>query len=176
MKAITQERARKIIFVNVVITFIISSLLAFCIDGFVRHPITQQQNTEHLNIKLTDTIYADATVLDEEHGLHQFCDIFLVDLNGEVHLLYFKHHFQTDRYALTSDVIVDDVSSQIIKVGTAIEQVTVFIEDAKIVNISTGPMSVSFYYSIYLLVGMTFTVFESVLLWGLLKKRLNYKR
>lgn len=175
MKTISREKASKIVFVNIVITFIISSLLAFCIDGFVRHPIPSQQNTEYLNLELTDTTYADAIVLDEEHVLHQFGDIFLVDLNGEVHLLYFKHHFQTDRYALTSDVIVDDVSSQIIKVGTAIEQVTVFIEDSKIVNTSTGPMSVSFYYSIYLLVGMIFTVCESVILWSLLKRRLNHK-
>ena len=176
MKTISREKATRIVFVNIVITFIISSLLAFCIDGFVRHPIPQQQNTKYLNIELIDSEYADATVLDEYHGLHQFGDIFLVELNDEVHLLYFKHHFQTDRYALTSDVIVDDVSSQIIKVGTAIEQVTVFIEDAKIVNTSTGTMSVSFYYSIYLLVGMVFTVCESVLLWSLLKRRINHKK
>lgn len=176
MKMISHEKATRIVFVNIVITFIISSLFAFCIDGFVRHPIPRQPNTKYLNIELIDSKYADATVLDECHSLHQFGDIFLVELNDEVHLLYFKHHFQTDRYALASDVIVDDVSSQIIKVGTTIEQVVVFIEDAKIVNTATGTMSVSFYYSIYLLVGAAFTVCESILLWMFLKRRLSSKK
>lgn len=173
MKTINREKAARIIFINAVITFILSSLLAFCIDGYVRHPIPKQQTAEFFDISKTDTVYAEATVLDEEHAIHQFGDIFLVEWNGEIHLLYFKHHFQTGRHALISDVVLSESAIGPVNVGSTFEQVVVYLENSKIVNLSTGSMSVSFYYSIYVLIGMLFTLCESTVLWAILKKRIK---
>ena len=173
MKMINKEKAIRILSLNIFLTFLVSSLLAFCIDGFLRHPIPRQQDAEVFTLAKTDTQYADATVLDESHAISQFGDVFLVQWQQETHLLYYKHHFQTGRYRLVSDVIVDTVSSQTVKIGTILEQVVVNIGNGKIENLSTGPMSTGFYNSIYLLIGMVVTVGEAIVFWCFLKRKIK---
>ena len=173
MKTISKEKGMKILSFNIIITFLVSSLLAFCIDGFVMHPIPRQMDTEVFDLAMTGIVYADAIVLDESHAVSQFGDVFLVDWQGETHLVYFKHHFLTGRHALVSDVVITDTSLHQIKVGTIFEQAVVFVEDGRIANLSTGPLSVSFYYHIYALIGMMCTAFESAIFWRLLKRKIK---
>ena len=173
MKTISKEKAIRILSLNILIIFLVSSLLAFYIDGFLRHPIPRQQDGELFDLSKIDTQYADAIVLDESHAISQFGDVFLVQWQQETHLLYYKHHFQTGRHRLVSDVIVDTDSSQTVKIGTSLEQVVVNVGNGEIENLSTGPMSTAFYNSIYLLIGMVVTVGEAVAFWWILKRKIK---
>lgn len=168
-----QERIATIVFLNAIIVFIVCSVAAFCIDAYVRHPIPKQEGEKDFALAKADTPYSNAIILSSYRG-YQFCDIFLVEQDGENHLLYFSHHFQTGRRALAADVAIDDVTpNQSVNIGTKLHRIAVEIENGKIVNTGGSVTSAtSKYFGNYLMVGFLCTVVESTILALILRKKL----
>lgn len=164
--ASNKEKIRKIITINVFISWIIFSVVAFAFDGYVLHPIPNKGN-ENLDLSDTNTIYCEAKILDKSHLL-QVGEIFLVDHENEIHLLYFRGHFPTGRYAFVSDVIIKERDQQAIVIDKGPEAVIITVENNTITNCSYryAPAMES---SIYIFFGLLCTVFESMLLWLLVR-------
>ena len=171
MKALSKEKAIKVMLINIVVVYLIASMSCFFFDGFVIHPIPKQAGSD-FDIRKSNTVYADATILDVSFVMSAYGTIYLVEWQEDVHLLYFSHHFPTGRFALTSNVIIETDALQQTEIGTVFEHVTVQTENRKIDNVFTGPLANRYLY-IYGTYGMLITLVESVILWKILKKRIN---
>lgn len=157
-----KNKFQKIMTINVLISWIIFSVVAFAFDGYVLHPILSKGN-KRLDLSETDTIYCDAVILDESH-LDQVGEIFLIDQGNETHLLYFRCHFPTGRYAFVSDVIINEKDHQAIVMDDGPEAVVITVENNTITNCSYR-YALAMESSTYITIGLLCTVFESMLLW-----------
>lgn len=164
---INEEKRLKQMIINVFISFVLFTAIAFCIDGFILHPISNQG--KYLNLSNSNTLYATATILDENHSLSQACDIFLVKKDEEIHLLYFKKHFPTGRYVLAEDVTID-VPNKEVFIGNSIEYVNVTIENNKIANMG-GSYNTVTDSTVYPFVGVICTILESLIFSFYLKRK-----
>lgn len=155
--------------INIVIAFMLSVVLVFCVDAFVRHPIPAQKGEQFgmgFDLSKTDTAYADATVLDQHRDTYS--NIYLVEQDGQMHLLYFRAHFYTQRQALISDVVVEGEDAQAINVGDKFTSIRVEVENGEIANIYGAS---TFYERIYFLMAAVLTAVESLILWLFLRKK-----
>lgn len=165
----SREKRRKAMLANVFIALIFFSILAFCIDGFVLHPIPSQGNEGDFDLSKTDTAYADATVLDHFHDV-QVGEILLVEKGEEIHLLYFENHFLTGRRVLVDDIVIDGNTSQQLSVGLSHERWSLTVEDGAIHDLTFAGYSVDREGTMYILIGVVFTVLESVVFWLIIRK------
>ena len=117
MKALNKEKAIKLLIINIVVVYLVASMACFFIDGFVLHPIPKQAGSE-FDLRKSGTVYADAAILDASFAISAYGTVYLVDWQEEVHLLYFRHHFPTGRFALASDVIIGTDALLQTEVGT----------------------------------------------------------
>lgn len=129
-----KENLQKIMTINVFISWIIFSAIAFAFDGYVLHPIPNKGN-KSLDLSKTNTIYCDAVILDKSHLL-QVGEIFLVDQGNETHLLYFRGHAPTGRYAFVSDIIINEKDHHPIVMDEGPEAVVITVENNTITNCS----------------------------------------
>lgn len=148
---------------NMIVTFLAASVLAFVIDGYLLHPIPAAPDRK---AHLGTTPYAEARILDSDSSRSQFFEVFLVEQDGQKHLLYLKNHFPTGRHALTDDVVVDD-AAETIRLGKKTAGITVELLDGRIQDTYGGLFAVSSYSTIYILIGFIVTAVESVLFWYL---------
>lgn len=164
--ASNKEKIRKIMSINIFMSWIIFSVVAFAFDGYILHPIPNNGN-ENLDLSDTNTIYCEAKILDKSHLL-QVGEIFLVDHENEIHLLYFRGHFPTGRYAFVSDIIINERNPQSIVMDKGPEAVIITVENYTITNCSYryAPALES---STYIIIGLLCAVFESMLLWLLVQ-------
>lgn len=170
MKKTNQEKRMKIMLLNMLIVFILASLAAFIVDGWLLHPIPSQGYGNSFSLSKTDTPYANAEILHASHTDSAVNDVFMVQLDGKIHMLYFARHRMTDRHALKDDVIVEPGFTGGVTVGTNLNRVTMHLENGRVVNrsgVSYGSGAGGF----YLTVGMIATALESLLLWLFLKKK-----
>ena len=166
-----QEKRAKVMTVNMMVVFVIVALAAFCVDGFLLHPIPSQGYGSTFRMTEADTPYANATILEARHENSAENDVFMVEQDGEIHMLYFARHGITDRHALKDDVIVEPDFTGNVRVGTTRNQVTLIMENGKIVNRSEVSYGSNRALGGYLGIGVLVTAVESVLLWQFLKKK-----
>lgn len=150
--------------INVIVTFLVACVLAFAIDGYLLHPIPAHPDGK---AHLDTTPYAGVLILDSDSSSSQFFEVFLVEQDGQNHLLYLKNHFPTGRHALTDDVVVDDDATENIRLGKKTAGITVELIDGRIHNTYGGLFAVSSYSTVYILIGFIVTAVESVLFWYL---------
>ena len=164
-----QERRGQILFINVFVVFVVISLTAFCIDGFLLHPIPSQGYGVKFNLSESNTVYADAEVLHHDDASPDD-EILLVEKDGQRYLLLFARHRQTGRYALRDAVTVEPDLTGHVNIGTALTAVTMWFEHGEIVNRSGG-ITFAMNGTPYMAIAMIFTAVESLILWQFLKKK-----
>ncbi len=164
------EKRMRIMLINLILVFVVTTLIAFCIDGFLLHPIPSQGYGETFSLRETDTVYADATILEAHHVGWAKYDIFMVEHNDVIHMLYFARHPMTDRHALKDDVIVEPGFTGGVTVGTKYTQVTMWLENGEKVNSSGMDYGLK-PGGVYLGIAFIVTAVESVILWQILKKK-----
>ena len=94
---------------NLIIVFVLALVLIFLWDAFLFHPIPAPEGTFDLesvsspefDLAHSGTVYADAVVL--ECHRHQDSTIYLVEWEGQLHLLDFRTHFVSKRSRLCED-------------------------------------------------------------------------
>ena len=165
----TKEKRVKILIINALVAFIVFSAVVFCVDGLVLHNIPTE-NGEITDLSQTNTGYSNMMVLDTEN-YPQNGQVFMVEKDGQVHVLYFKIHSPTGRYAFKSDTIVQTDLAQKVVVDDGVENVVITIEDKSITNASMHYFAASDNGSVYMAIALLLTVFETAILWFFIKKK-----
>ena len=169
-KNTNQEKRMKVLLLNMLIVFIVTTLITFCIDGFLLHPIPNQGFGVTFDLAKTDTAYADAKILGADHSGSYYNEIFFVEQDGELHLVYFDRHRMTGRYDLRDDVVVEPDYTGQVNLGSGTTVSTIWFEAGEMVNRSGGSVYASNGGG-YLAIGMIVTAVESLILWQILKKK-----
>lgn len=164
-----QEKRGQIMFANIFIVFILVSLAAFCIDGFLLHPIPSQGYGTKFDLSKSNTVYADALILHHNETSPDD-EVLLVEKEGQRYLLLFARQRQTGRYALRDEVTVAPDLTGHVNLGTALTAVTMWFENGEIVNRSGGT-TFALNGAPYMAIAMVFTAIESLILWQFLKKK-----
>ena len=165
-----QEKRGQIMFTNIFIVFLVVSIAAFCIDGFLLHPIPNQGERVTFDLSKTDTVYADAEVLHVNEICGSYSEVLLVEKDGQRHLILFTRHQQTKRYAFRDEAVVapDYTGSVTLRHGV-IQEAWIF-ENGEVVNQSAvGPVVNN--GASYMGIAMAVTAAESMILWKFLKKK-----
>ena len=168
MKTMKEKRVR-IILINALVVWVLFSVAAYFVDGFVLHNISAQ-NGEITDLSKTNTGYSNSMVVDTEN-YPQNGQVFLVEKDEQLHVLYFKNHFTTGRYILKSDTIVQTDGTQKIVVDDGIENVVITIEDKSIANGTMTYFAAADNGFVYMAIALLLTAFETAILWFFLKKR-----
>lgn len=94
-----------------IVVFVLSFFAAYFVDGYVYHPIPAPKNTKMLgsyydfDLSQSGSVYADAKVLYKNPYIEDNC-IYMVEKDGEIHLLCFEMHYPTQRRRLADDKII----------------------------------------------------------------------
>ncbi len=95
------------------VTFLAVTVLAFVIHGYVIYPIppSQTKNASEYSTRQNyvikeafDDEYADGQILDRWVELYSCA--FIVEQDGERHLLYFGEHLYTGRWRMIDDIVI----------------------------------------------------------------------
>ena len=124
---------------NLIIVFVLALILIFLWDAFLFHSIPAPEGTFDLDsfsspefdLAHSGTVYADAAVL--ECHRHQDSTIYLVEWEGQLHLLDFRTHFVSKRSRLCEDAIVPETGVQVYRTGWGYEPVVTVVQDGKII-------------------------------------------
>lgn len=157
------------IMVNILITLPICFLLVFLIDGFLLYPIPAPAGTFDLDnpmspdFELTGSSapYADAEIVDSDTYSPDAC-IYLVNANGQLHLLDFRIHFVTRRIALKRDIPIISDETQHYKLGWVFNQADVEISQGRMkCDLLNGEYNSKLMTAIYFLIAALLTAIES---------------
>lgn len=79
----------------------------FILDGYVIHsiPASKDQYFTSFHLDQSDEAYANWNILDESFAFTTHT--YLVERDGEVHLLFYDIHFMSNRGKLVQDFVVD---------------------------------------------------------------------
>lgn len=124
---------------NLIIVFVLALILIFLWDAFLFHPIPAPEGTFDLDsfsvpafdLAQSGTVYAGAAVL-ERYG-HQNSTIYLVEWEGQLHLLDVRTHFVSKRSRLCEDAIVPENGVRVYRTGWGYEPVVTVVQDGKII-------------------------------------------
>lgn len=94
--------------------FVFLFLAVFLLDGFVVYPIPAPEGTfqispsdvQDFDLFKTDLAYSDYACLDSDTSHWEF-PVYLVEQDGDVHLLVFGVHFITRRAKRMGDIVID---------------------------------------------------------------------
>lgn len=95
-----------------IILFIAAFFVAYFVDGYVYHSIPAPKDTQMLDsyyefdLSRSGSEYADATVLYKNPHIEDNC-IYMVEKDGEIHLLCYEMHYPTQRRRLADDKIIE---------------------------------------------------------------------
>lgn len=155
---------------NILITLPVCFLLVFLIDGFLLHPIPAPagafdlDNPSPPDFELTGSSapYADAEIIDSIISDPEV-KIYLVNADGQLHLLDFQEHFITRRMALKRDISITSEETQQYKLGWAFNQMYVEISQGHITLRDTkgGSTYPHQMLTIYFLITVPLTAMES---------------
>lgn len=124
---------------NLIIVFVLALVLIFLWDAFLFHPIPAPEgafdldsfSSPEFDLAQSDTVYADAVVL--ECHRHQDSTIYLVEWEGQLHLLDFRTHFVSKRSRLCEDAIVPENGVRVYRTGWGYEPVVTVVQDGNII-------------------------------------------
>ena len=124
---------------NLIIVFVLALVLIFLWDAFLFHPIPAPEGTFDLDsfsvpafdLTQSGTVYAGATVLERYE--HQGSSIYLVEWEGQLHLLDFRTHFVSQRSRLCKDILVPENGVRVYRTGWGYEPVVTVVQDGNII-------------------------------------------
>ena len=124
---------------NLIIVFVLALILIFLWDAFLFHSIPAPEGTFDLDsfsvpafdLAQSGTVYADAVVLERYE--HQNSTIYLVEWEGQLHLLDVRTHFVSQRSRLCKDIIVPENGVRVYRTGWGYEPVVTVVQDGKII-------------------------------------------
>jgi len=105
--------------------------------------------------------YADAEIIDRD-TVSPDVRIYLVNENGQLHLLDFRSHFVTNRTALKRDIPVASDEDQHYKLGWAFNRADVEISQGRMkCDLLNGEYNPKLILSVYFLLAALLTAVES---------------
>ncbi len=124
---------------NLIIVFVLALILIFLWDAFLFHSIPAPEGTFDLDsfsspefdLAQSGTVYADAVVLERYE--HQNSVLYLVEWEGQLHLLDVRTHFVSKRSRLCEDAIVPENGVRVYRTGWGYEPVVTVVQDGKII-------------------------------------------
>lgn len=124
---------------NLIIVFVLALILIFLWDAFLFHSIPAPEGTFDLDsfsvpafdLAQSGTVYADAVVLERYE--HQNSTIYLVEWEGQLHLLDVRTHFVSQRSRLCKDILVPENGVRVYRTGWGYEPVVTVVQDGKII-------------------------------------------
>lgn len=124
---------------NLIIVFVLALILIFLWDAFLFHSIPAPEGTFDLesvsspefDLAQSGTVYAGATVLERYE--HQNSVLYLVEWEGQLHLLDFRTHFVSKRSRLCEDAIVPENGVRVYRTGWGYEPVVTVVQDGNII-------------------------------------------
>lgn len=125
---------------NLIIVFVLALVLIFLWDAFLFHPIPAPEgafdldsfSSPEFDLAQSDTVYADAVVL-ERYGFPPSATLYLVEWEGQLHLLDVRTHFVSQRSRLCEDAIVPENGVRVYRTGWGYEPVATVVQDGKII-------------------------------------------
>lgn len=113
---------------NLIVAFAVFAVLIFLFDAFVLHSIPVSGGK--FDLSTSDSEYADATILfSDTSGSNS--QTYLVEKDGELHILYYEFHYISGRGDLVGDVIADPVGTNVYYIGTFLGRYEVTIADGR---------------------------------------------
>ena len=124
---------------NLIIVFVLALILIFLWDAFLFHSIPAPEGTFDLDsfsspefdLAQSGTVYAGATVLERYE--HQNSVLYLVEWEGQLHLLDVRTHFVSQRSRLCKDILVPENGVRVYRTGWGYEPVVTVVQDGKII-------------------------------------------
>lgn len=124
---------------NLIIVFVLALILIFLWDAFLFHSIPAPEGAFDLDsfsvpafdLAQSGTVYARATVLERYE--HQNSVLYLVEWEGQLHLLDFRTHFVSQRSRLCKDTLVPENGVRVYRTGWGYEPVVTVVQDGKII-------------------------------------------
>ena len=124
---------------NLIIVFVLALILIFLWDAFLFHSIPAPEGTFDLDslsspefdLAQSGTVYAGATVLERYE--HQNSVLYLVEWEGQLHLLDVRTHFVSKRSRLCEDAIVPENGVRVYRTGWGYEPVVTVVQDGNII-------------------------------------------
>lgn len=124
---------------NLIIVFVLALVLIFLWDAFLFHSIPAPEGTFDLDsfsvpafdLAQSGTVYAGAAVLERYE--HQNSTIYLLEWEGQLHLLDVRTHFVSQRSRLCKDIIVPENGVRVYRTGWGYEPVVTVVQDGKII-------------------------------------------
>lgn len=157
---------------NLLLVFVLAIILIFLWDTFLFHPIPAPEGTFDLDsfsspqfdLAQSGTAYAGATVLERYH--HQDSTLYLVEWEGQLHLLDFRMHYPSFRSRLSKDIIVPEAGVRVYRTGWAYEPIVTVVQDGKIIYCQSEPVwrtGTSPVMAIYILSAAAIALLESLI-------------
>lgn len=124
---------------NLIIVFVLALILIFLWDAFLFHSIPAPEGAFDLDsfsvpafdLAQSGTVYARATVLERYE--HQNSVLYLVEWEGQLHLLDVRTHFVSQRSRLCKDILVPENGVRVYRTGWGYEPVVTVVQDGKII-------------------------------------------
>ncbi|HIT35287.1 MAG TPA: hypothetical protein IAC30_01245 [Candidatus Faecousia intestinavium] len=124
---------------NLIIVFVLALVLIFLWDAFLFHSIPAPEGTFDLDsfsvpafdLAQSGTVYAGAAVLERYE--QQNSTIYLVEWEGQLHLLDVRTHFVSQRSRLCKDILVPENGVRVYRTGWGYEPVVTVVQDGKII-------------------------------------------
>lgn len=124
---------------NLIIVFVLALILIFLWDAFLFHSIPAPEgafdldsfSSPEFDLAQSGTVYAGATVLERYE--HQNSVLYLVEWEGQLHLLDVRTHFVSQRSRLCKDILVPENGVRVYRTGWGYEPVVTVVQDGKII-------------------------------------------
>lgn len=166
------------------IAFGIQFVLLILVDGFLLHPIPAPEGTfslenrEFLRFDLPESTapYWDATILDSYTAAWDV-KLYLVEKDGQRHLLDYRTHFVTERTALRRDILIQPDETNTYSLGWVFNRAKVEITNGRMTNcqIRDGEINPRLMMAIYTLLVVAATALETML-YSVCQGKKGYKK
>ena len=125
---------------NMALVFVLSFVLIFLWDAFLFHSISAPEGTFDVNtasaaefdLAQSGTVYADAAVL-ERYGFLPSAALYLVEWEGQLHLLDIRTHFISQRSRVSEDILVPENGVRVYRTGWWAQPIVTVVQDGTII-------------------------------------------
>ena len=125
---------------NMALVFVLSFVLIFLWDAFLFHSISAPEGTFDVNtasaaefdLAQSGTVYSDAAVL-ERYGFLPSAALYLVEWEGQLHLLDVRTHFISRRSRVSEDILVPENGVRVYRTGWWAQPIVTVVQDGTII-------------------------------------------
>lgn len=168
----TKKDPQSVAMVFALIAFGIQFVLLLLMDGFLLHPIPAPEGTFSLenreilrfDLPASKAPYCDASILDSYTAAWDV-KLYLVEQDGQRHLLDYRTHFLTERTALRRDILIRPDETNTYSLGWIFNRAKVEITNGRMTNcqIRDGEINPRLMMAIYTLLAAAATALETML-------------